>query len=294
MSTPTPPTPYHPSSPNPRSAFSASSASVRTGDLYELATLDAMGVLDDAERRAFESALAAAPVSVQLQIRAQQHRMSDIDHLLPAVEPAPALRQRVIDSVLSAVGVARQHEAGRSGPALLPSRGVSAAWRLVAIGCAAAAVAFGVANFEMRRDYAEINQAFLTNAATEVMVKTFGPRFERALVNPATRYVQFTPTVVNSGVRSASGMAVLLVDTEHNSAQFFGKDLPEASGSYALVSVRADGTLGQPLLTFRASGSNVVREIEGLNLPSGSSLALTSVSPSQPGEQKMLLRSNSL
>ena len=73
-----------------------------------------------------------------------------------------------------------------------------------------------------------------------------------------------------------------------------GKDLPENSGTYALVVVRPDGTLGQPLLTFRATGTKVVQELASITIPSGSSLALTNVPADQPGTQRLLLRSNNL
>ncbi|MFN0011231.1 MAG: hypothetical protein ACKVS8_06250 [Phycisphaerales bacterium] len=278
--------------PNPRSPMNDP---LRTSDLYELASLDAMGVLDEGERKAFEAALLAATPAVQLQIRLQQARASEIEHLLPRVEAPGSLRQRVIDAVMHAVGTARQHEAGRTSPSLLPSRGVPALWRTLSVVCAAAAVAIGVANFQMRSDYREMEAAFMTNAATDVFIKEFGPKFEQALVSPATRFVQFNPAVVNaSSGRSSSGMAVLLMNTETKAAQFYGKDLPENSGTYALVVLRPDGSLGQPLLTFKATGTKVVKDLDSIIIPSGSSLALTNVPADQPDTQRMLLRSNSL
>lgn len=268
---------------------------IRTNDLFELASLDAMGVLEEHERKAFEAALLAAPPAVQLQIRAQQARAAEIDHLLPQVEPPVTLRRRVIDAVMHAVGTQRVHEAGRTAPAILPSRGVNSLWRTISIACAAAAVAIGVANFQMRSDYGEMEAAFMTNAATDVFIKTFGPKFEQALVSPNTRFVQFNPMAINAASgKSACGMAVLLINKDTKSAQFYGKDLPENGGTYALVAVKADGTMGQPLLTFQSTGNKVAKEIDSLSIPVGSSLALTNVPADQPGVQRTLLLSNNL
>ena len=60
-----------------------------TRDLLEYAALDALGLLDDAEREEFERAFRAASPEVQAMVRREQTRAADIDAILPRVE-APA------------------------------------------------------------------------------------------------------------------------------------------------------------------------------------------------------------
>ena len=74
-----------------------------THELLELASLDAMGLLDPEEREAFELAFRAAAPALQAQIRREQLRLSYIDGILPVVEPPPGLRARVMAKVREAI-----------------------------------------------------------------------------------------------------------------------------------------------------------------------------------------------
>lgn len=260
-----------------------------TKDLFELASLDALGILDEPERAAFESAFAAAAPGVQAQVRAQQSIMTEIDYLLPRVQPAPSLRERVINAVLAAMGAGKTHAAGRATPTLLPSRGVNRFWRAGAIGFAAAAIVLGVSTVQMQSRYGEIETALRVNATTEVFIRSFGARFEHALLDPKTQYVQFNADQAES---TAAG-AVVLFNPETKTAQLYGKDLPQDIGAYRLVVLDAEGAEREAVLNFSPTGSRFVGDIGKLDLTGARTLAITTAAA--PGmTPRTLLRSNNL
>lgn len=266
---------------------------LRTKDLFELASLDALGILDEQERRAFEEAFAAAPPALRAQLRAQQDLMADIAQTLPDAEPPASLRARVLAAVQGAISATRLHEAGRTTPAILPSRGVSRVWRAAAIGFAAAAVVFGISTVQMRLQYRELDQAFTTNAATEMFIREFGPRFESLLMAPHTQVVKFAAGQ-NPAAGATPGMAVLILDPQTKSGQFLAKDLPENGGSYSLVVVGPDGQVGKAVLTFKPSGTRIAAEVQDLDVPGGSVLAVRSLGNTSAAQAKTLLKSQSL
>lgn len=259
-----------------------------TKDLFELASLDALGILDEHERRQFEEGFAAASPAVQSQVRAQQSIMAEIDELLPKVTPPASLRDRVINAVLAAISATKAHPPGRSVPTLLASRGVNRFWRAGAIGLAAAAVALGVMLVQMQTRFREIEMAMRVNATTELFIKDFGSRFETALLDRKTQFVQFSPARPDA----PAGSAVVLFNPETQTAHLYGKDLPTNLGSYRLVVLDADGNEREAVLTFAPSGNRFSDEAK-VDLSGAKQLAITTVS--KAGEPvQTLLRSNNL
>ena len=61
-------------------------------DLLEHAHLDALGLLDERDKAAFEAALATAPAGVRAQVRSEQARWATMETLLPDAEPPAELR----------------------------------------------------------------------------------------------------------------------------------------------------------------------------------------------------------
>src|SRR5688572_23634462 len=111
-----------------------------TQELIELAVLDAMGLLDEEEREAFDGAFGAAAPAVQAQVRREQTRISLSQDLLPDVEPPAGLRSLVLEAVRKAMGqpAERRHRHARLGMlTLMPARQVSPMWRAASVGFAA-------------------------------------------------------------------------------------------------------------------------------------------------------------
>ena len=266
-------------------------------DLFELASLDALGLLDDTERRDFEAAFAAAPAALKAQLRAQQGLMASIEDTLPAVNPPASLRARVLAAVAGAISATRLHEAGRVAPAILPSRGVNRVWRAAAIGFAAAAVVFGVTTIQMQAEYRTLDQAFRSNAATDHFIREFGPRFENLLMAPHTQVVKFAAAEKPAaGASAPNSMAVLLVDPKTRTGQFLARDLPAQSGQYQLVVLDSRGQqVGEAVLRITSSGdrgvARIAQALENFSLPDGGSLAVQGISP-EGG--RTVLRSQSL
>jgi hypothetical protein len=251
--------------------------SMTTGDLFELASLDALGLLDESERRAFEEGSAAAPRSVQSQIRSQQTRMAEIDAILPRVEPPPGLRARVLSAVAAAIeALPGRARTGESALRLLPSRGVAHALRAVAIGCAAAAIVLGVTTLQMTSMFKDLERANQVNKITE-LVQTYGFDFDTSLLDPNTRFVKFLPETSPAADASVKAMAVLLLDPDKHTARLYCRDLPERE-SYRLVTLDQKGSeTGVLLASFEPSGSRTIRAISEVNLPAGCTIALTTV-----------------
>lgn len=272
----------HAAAPSPRSSR----------DLFEMASLDALGLLDDAERRDFESAFAAAPSALKAQLRAQQGLMASLEDTLPDVVPPASLRARVLAAVAGAISVTRLHDSGRVLPNILPSRGVNRVWRAAAIGFAAAAVVFGVTTLQMQSEYRTLDQAFRSNAATDHFIREFGPRFEQLLMAPQTQVVKFaSPERPAPGTASPNSMAVLLMDPTTRTGQFLARDLPTQPGRFKLVVLDAQGRqVGDAVLNI-SPAPRIAAAVHDFALPDGGSLALQHVGAEGEGT---LLRSRSL
>lgn len=226
-------------------------------DLVELAALDAMGLLDETERAAYEKAFRDAPPAIQAHVRSQQLLASDIEATLPSVQPAASLRERVLAAVGRAISLDASPVAGRIVPEVTRSRGVASFWRAAAIGSMAAAILFGVVTVQMWSKFSELDQQIRSNTLADAFLKDFGPRFEQALMDKRTRFVQFN-TTHDSGTQS---MAVLLFDPETKKGQFFCKGLPADISAYTLSIVDAKGAVQTAVLNFAPSGNRIAQDI---------------------------------
>lgn len=239
---------------------------MKTQELLELAALDALGLLDEAEREQFDLAFRAASPALQAQIRREQTRIAGDDSLLPKVEPPMGLRARVLAAWREAMeAVSNRSPARRAGGAmtLLPSRGVSPLWRAGAIGCAAASIVLGFAVLNIKERINEITGLSQQMGVQEYFVKEFGPRFESVFTRPTTKHVQFDPS--SSEVQA---QAMLLIDEETNTGILYARQLPAAPGGYALVPL---DERGQPV---RDENGNIKKlcEIQPTGSQSGSAL----------------------
>lgn len=210
---------------------------MKTQELLELAALDALGLLDEAERDQFDRAFRAAPPALQAQIRREQTRIAGDDSLLPRIEAPIGLKARVLAAWREAVEAVSNRSPARrlvGALTLLPARGVSPLWRAGAIGCAAASVVLAVAMVNIRREVDRMTDATKSIGMQEYFAKEFGARFERMSTAPTTKFVQFDPSAADVKVR-----ALLLIDPETKTGHLYACQLPEAV--YALVKLDVNG-----------------------------------------------------
>lgn len=212
---------------------------MKTQELLELAALDALGLLDEAERDAFDRAFRAAPPALQAQIRREQTRIAGDDSLLPKVEAPMGLRARVMAAWREAVEAVSERSVSRrlvGALTLLPSRGVSPLWRAGAIGCAAASIVLAVFMVNIRGQFDALDAASNQLSRTEWFAKEYGPRFQKLFFSETTQHVAFVPT--SSQVKT---QAKLMIDPETNTGLLYACQLPDAPGGYALVPLDENG-----------------------------------------------------
>lgn len=246
---------------------------MKTHELIEMAGLDAMGLLDDDERDAFDLAFRGAPPAVQAMVRREQARIARDESLLPQVDPPMGLKARVLAAWRDAVQAvaARRHVAGRILPSLMPSRGVSPIWRAAAIGCAAAALVFGFATLTIRSDFERVIDENQNIAWGEAFLKRFGATFERDFYDPAVRRVTFAPVAADAG--PFDGKVALMLD-ESGGGRLYCTDMPAGDGAeYRLVLMDRSGNIVKDIICTikRATDQTQVfsSQVDGIDVGDG-------------------------
>lgn len=206
-------------------------------DLFELASMDALGLLDEAERADFEQAFRAAPPELQAQIRSEQLRYAELEEWLPDVQPPAGLRARVIAAVREAFTSIPTEPIARirAGSTWLST---AAFWRAACIGFATATVVlagfvYTVADQNKRITYDALYSAFAGEAKS-----LGGTALVDVLTSPSMRRV----SLQNAGeAASGKSKATLLLDPDSRIAHLVCKGLPIANGEYTLVIGSANG-----------------------------------------------------
>ncbi|RMH25780.1 MAG: hypothetical protein D6693_08385 [Planctomycetota bacterium] len=258
-------------------------------NLFEMATMDALGLLDGEERRAFEDAFRAASPALQEELRREQRRLTDLDSTLPRVEPPASLRERVLAAVRDAIAAVSP---ARTGLALARvgatdwaavRRQVSPLWRAACIGFATATVVLVAVGFHISATYRSAVQDFNDTKLTQLMTQQLGHEFAERFLDPLTQKVSFTPVS-----DSVSARAAILIDPESRTAYLVTRDLPAVAGEYRLVILDDAGKIDRSVTTFAANGMLSGRLIEAEITP-GMGLAI--VPPAAGAEAGPILRS---
>lgn len=229
-------------------------------ELLELASLDALGLLDEDERRAFETAFRAADPALQAQVRLEQTRATRLESLLPKVAPPIGLRARVLAAVRAAIAESAAAIPFR-GPSsrLLVGPGVSPMWRAAAISFAAGSLVLAVATYRLRSESIELRQVYESSQMVDEWREAFGPRFQRMFFSPETRRVCF----VEDTTGSEPAPAALLWDSAKGTAFLYAMDLP-ADGTYDLVLLDEQGNVVRTLMVaFRSIGRPMEQAVPG-------------------------------
>ncbi|MGD9692549.1 MAG: hypothetical protein AB7G17_11060 [Phycisphaerales bacterium] len=255
-----------------------------TRDLFELAALDVLGLLDDEERRDFENAFRAATPAVQAQVRREQLRVADLDEWLPRVDAPAGLKTRVLSEVRAAIaavraGHARDHVSNRLSPlAAALQRNVSPLWRAATVGFAASLVLVGVFFYRTLDQFNTVTRSLESENAVNDLVSA-GAGVTDAILSPVASFVSFHPV----SDQAVSARARLIINPATKSAQLIC-DLPSLKDGYRLVAVSDDGSRIEENITLfnlpagrqaisLASASLVGRKLAILPVAAGENLA---------------------
>lgn len=230
---------------------------MKTQELIELAVLDAMGLLDEQEREAFDSAFAAAAPAIQAQVRREQTRLSVSEHLLPDVEPPAGLRAMVLEAVRKAMALpttagGRHRHMRALSLGLTPSRQVSPIWRAASVGFAAAAVTFGVTFLINLGEFDRLAKAVESDRLLSDMQGAVGSSYVVSLLTDSQ--TEARTLVPMPGV--TRGEARLWINPtwgEGEGAMLAMSNLPTVKDNTIYICTYAGGTLGEtPVHQFQA------------------------------------------
>lgn len=227
-----------------------------TRELFEMASLDVLGLLDEQERAAFESAFRSADPATQAQIRREQRRFAELDRTLPEVDPPAGLRARVVNAVREAIASVRTEPIGRIGPGAVAVGFNSAPiWRAACIGFATASMVLAGFSWKVGRDMLAIQQNMTNNRAVESLTEvggSQGARFAHLLASPHTLDVAFVPAKAAEDIGNAGGKVYF--DRNTNETWVMCRNLPIiSSGPYSVVVDRKDGRPAVEVASFEAS-----------------------------------------
>lgn len=255
-------------------------------ELIELAILDAMGLLDEREQASFEAAFRVASPAVQAQVRREQTRLSRIEALLPDVTPPAGLRAAVLAVVREQITASKgTSKVAAVTPTMFKSRGVSAIWRMAALGLAAAAVVLGVTTFEWKRQYRSMTETMQQDALLSQMQERLGASYmQDVLFSRDTKRVLIRP--VAAGFK---GEASIFLNPEwKGTAKFFGQSISTPEGkTYKLALVDENDQIVQivPNSTFTSDGRLFSHDLTLAANTKGHIAIITS----EPGDKTVIL-----
>ncbi len=250
-------------------------------ELLEHAHMDALGLLDEQDRAAFDAAFRAAPPALREQVRAEQGRMARMESTLPRVTPDASLRDRVVMAVEHAITEQTLNGAmsGDAGVGDFRSNRRLSAWRSGAIAMACAAVILGGAFVKVMVDNSEMTRVQGDNATLTALLVGFGNGPMRdALFNPKTERAIFQPAI-DAGALQSRRQAVLFHNEAWSTMRLFTQlPAPEENQTYRLVVLDAEGQIVEELTEFASSGQLVSVEVKA-TLIAGTRVAIATAMP---------------
>lgn len=231
-----------------------------TKELLELASLDALGLLDEQEREEFEKAFRAAAPEVKDQLRREQSRFADLDRWLPAVEPPATLKTSVMNAVreaIHAVSAPAPAVAGRITPSSMPSWWNTAPlWRAACIGFATASVVLGGFFLYVSEKNKQIADEAITGRLTAVNIQA-GGQYSKITLSKNYERIVFDVVATGADGKPLACQAVLHLDRETRQAVLQCKDLPSSNGQYAVMIEGEQGVSPVVLKRFQGGTGDV-------------------------------------
>ncbi|MEN0019510.1 MAG: hypothetical protein AAF747_01350 [Planctomycetota bacterium] len=169
-------------------------AKLTPSQLLELASLDAIGALDEDEAAAFEAGFAAASEDTQAAIRREQARTWDNLDWLPDIAPSAELRPRVLDAIAGQIAgnapAVRTHAATAGTSERTETRHrarprsnrVSGLWRGVAVGLAGASVVLGLGFWQMQQTYHSLNHQIASEQIVPELSQFISPQLATSVM----------------------------------------------------------------------------------------------------------------
>lgn len=242
-----------------------------TQDLIEQNMLYALGLLDEPERTAYESAIADAPDAVRALVFNEARRMSDLGDLLPDDQPSPELRHLVLAAVRAAMQeaqpdrrVAHTAVAGRitpdqaaprrhAQPSLPRGTRVHPVWRAATIGLAAATVALTIVTVNIKGTYNQLDSDLLI---AQIYDKVGASYVESTLFDPNTARISFTAAAPSDAQPNARPLAAVWHNPDWDAARLFVKNLKPTTPDkpYRLVVLDDQGNVVREVTEFNATG----------------------------------------
>lgn len=263
-----------------------------THELIELAVLNTLALLEDDEQEQFNRAFAAAPPSVQAHVRREQTRFSDIQALLPQVEPPADLRAKVVQAIRAAMAEAaaqagldhKINAAGHLTKLMIPSRRVSPLWRASALGFATAAGVMVVAVIQLQISFRNIDLMLRADQQMQNTINTIGPRHVDDILfdgrSGKHELVDADPTD-NSFMHAR--VAVHFND-EWDNAQFYAVNFePEDGVDYRLVVLDKNNRPTNESVAIQARFGRFVEEVS-LEIDANTRLAVYAYAPGEKPE----------
>ena len=228
---------------------------MNTQDLLEQASLDALGLLDDQERSAFESAFRAAPPAVQSQIRREQARFAASESLLPAIETPAGLKFRVMAAVREAIHSFNRVETARRAEHTPFLRSLmwnsTPLWRAACIGFATATVTLGVFFSYVSDRLETIERTGTTISSIEGQMQLAPDYGDDVLAGRLlSRYF-------NTVVDAAAARAVIQVDPDSGAAYLWYDKLPVTGAEYQLIVAGDAPSKHRSLASFESAATQL-------------------------------------
>lgn len=236
---------------------------MKTHELLEQAHLDALGLLDEAEQKAFEAAFAAAPKPVQQQVRAEQTRWATTHANFSSAAAPSSLRSKVVDRVMAEVHAASESRgvlATLSAPSLqdratLVGNRVSPMWRAFALGFAAAAMVAILGVMWVINAHRQMEDTLGNDARIAQLIGTFGSKIEQIAFDPATDRLLFTHTPAAKSSKFSGIAAMFMAKGASEGRMIFKGLLADSSHEIRVVLLDTSGEIVSELKTIPSDGA---------------------------------------
>jgi len=242
-----------------------SARELTTQELLEMASLDALGLLEPEERKAFERAFRDAAPEVRAEIRREQTRLTAQQELLPDVEPSPDMRNRVLAAVRDAMtAVGGRDIVGSIAPAAWAiRRNVSPLWRAACIGFATATIVLLGVGFDLHQSYKDTLVQFQSGTLiNEIRKLDVGAKFISLTLDENAYHVRFTPVASESKAE-----ALLVMDADRREAVLVCRGLESLpSGEYHLTLVDPATQQASSLHRFETQGELLGQRVDASSL----------------------------